>query len=261
MIDRTKRQAKTVFGAASMLAATIGLSGCINIDSSFDGVPLDQLADGDGPPVEITLAGPDDLIVTVGDTLDISVEGDDEVLEDLRFKRKGDSLAIGRESSWGDSRGKAIIRVTMPAPRSVALAGSGDIDSETLASDAEVSIAGSGKVKIGEVAADELDISIAGSGSLSASGSATELEISIAGSGDIDFAGLKADKVDISIAGSGDIELASDGVVEASIAGSGDVTVTGSATCKSSAMGSGTVTCKPATATAQTSEVQQGDAE
>ncbi|MEO1731928.1 MAG: hypothetical protein AAFR64_14490, partial [Pseudomonadota bacterium] len=69
MIARTKRQAKTVLGAASVLAATVGLSGCININTSFDGVPLDELEGGDGPPVEISLVGPDDVIVTVGDTL------------------------------------------------------------------------------------------------------------------------------------------------------------------------------------------------
>ncbi len=212
-------------------------------------------------PVEIALTGPDDVLLSVGDTLDIKVEGDDDVLEDLRFRRDGDTLKIGRESDWGDSRGKAIIRITMPPPRGISLAGSGNLDTEALAKSAEISIAGSGKVDIDTIAADDLDISIADAGSLSGKGTATELDISIAGSGDIEFAEVKADNVEISIAGSGDIALASDGKVDASIAGSGDVIVTGNATCNSSSVGSGNVVCKPAAASAKAEATPKDGAE
>ena len=250
MINQSAAHKAKLVGAASALAATIGLSGCINIDTGFSGVPLDEIDTSASAPVNFALAGPDDVFLTVGDELDIQVEGDAEVLEDLRFKLEGDSLGVGRESGWDSAKGKAIIRITMPAPRELSLAGSGDIEAATLAEDAEVSVAGSGKVTVETVASDELDISVAGSGSLTASGTAKTLEISIAGSGDINFADLEADTVDISIAGSGDVELASDGTVEASIAGSGDVRVTGSAKCQSSSIGSGSVTCRPRPQTA-----------
>lgn len=248
MKDQMASRAKALLGTASLLAASAGLSGCLNINTGFSGVPLDELDTSGSAPNGIALAGPDNLILTVGDTLDIQVEGDPDAIEGLRFDMDGDTLEIGRDSDWMSTSGKAIVRVTMPAPRSVSLAGSGDIDAATLAENAEISIAGSGSVQIGEIASDDLDISVAGSGSLSGSGTINTLEISIAGSGDIDFAKVKADDVEISIAGSGDIALASDGTVDASIAGSGDVNVTGNATCNSSALGSGSVVCKPAAA-------------
>lgn len=237
-------------GSTAILVMSVSLAGCINFDSSFSGVPLDEIDMGSTAPVEFALAGPDDVFLTVGETFNIEVEGDDEAVDDLRFKLDGNSLTVGREGNWMESEGKATIRVTMPAPRSLSLAGSGDIAAETLAETAEVSLAGSGKINVASIEADDLDVSVAGSGLLSAVGTAKSLGISIAGSGDIDFAGLNADKAEISIAGSGDVELASDGEVEASIAGSGDVRVTGNASCQSSSVGSGNVTCRPSKQTA-----------
>jgi hypothetical protein len=244
--------ARRLLTGAGLALGAFALSGCLNISTSFSGVPLDELDTGGAAPVEFALAGPDDAILTVGDTLAITVEGDAAAREAVLFRLDGDKLAVGRDGDWDSADGKATIRVTMPAPREVSLAGSGDISAETLAKSAEVSIAGSGKVTIADLDADRLEVSSAGSGTLAAKGRAERLEISIAGSGDIDFAEVMADDVEISIAGSGDIRLASDGRVSSSIVGSGNVYVTGSATCKTSAVGSGEVTCKPAAQAAST---------
>lgn len=261
MTARSAHRAQSLLSTAVLLASAAGLSACINIDTSFDGVPITELDMSGDAPTEIALAGPDNLILTVGEKLIIQVEGDDEVVKDLRFRLDDDALKIGRESGWDSVSGEAIVRVTMPAPQRVSLAGSGDLEAETLASSAEVDLAGSGAMNIGTIASDDLEIDIAGAGKLTGKGTAKTLEISIAGSGDVDFADLKADEVEISIAGSGDINLASDGSVNASIAGSGDVNVTGKATCTSSAAGSGNVTCReaPKTASAESDDSEEAE--
>lgn len=246
MINQILKPAKTLGAATLLLGASLALSGCLYLASGFDGVPLDELDTSGSPPVEIALAGPDDVILTVGDTLDIAVEGDDAATDDLRFRIDGERLSIGREDGGMNSDGKALIRVTMPAPRAIALAGSGKLEAEALASTAEISLAESNTATVAEIAADDLEVSVAGSGSLSGRGTVERLDISIAGSGDIDFAAVEAEIVEISIAGSGDVTLASNGSVEASIAGSGDVFVTGSASCKTRSAGSGEVRCRPA---------------
>lgn len=251
------QRTKSLLAGVALMVGSLGLAGCLNFSSSFDGETLDELDKSGSAPTEIGLAGPDDIVLTVGDTLAIKVEGDADVVETLRFRRKGNALTIGRDSDGNWTRGKAIVRVTMPAPRDVSLAGSGDITAQTLAEKSEVSIAGSGAVRVGEIASDSLEINVAGSGSLEGSGTVSTLEISIAGSGDIDFAEVTVDTADISIAGSGDIALASDGTVEASILGSGDVVVTGNATCKSDAVGSGTMTCKPKAQAASADEATE----
>ena len=238
---------KTVFGAAA-LSGAIALSGCnISLNGNGDGVPLAELDMSGDVPTAIALVGPDTVVISEGTKLDIQVDGEDAAVTGLRFKIDGDTLTILREADWKGSGG-ATIRVTMPAPAELTMAGSGTIQAENMAKKAEITNAGSGSISIASITATQLDISMMGAGDITASGTAESMDLSIAGSGTAALDGLKADKAEISIAGSGDVRFASDGTVDVSIAGSGDVTVTGNAKCTKSAMGSGTVTCKPADA-------------
>lgn len=242
--------------AIALASASLGLSGCYYIaGAQVPGVPLEELDMAGAAPYELSVAGPDDVIVTVGKTLNIAVDGDSE---GLKFDLTETRLGIARESDWEGSN-TATIRVTMPAPRDISIAGSGDVDAAELASDAEISIAGSGNITVATIAAKRLDVSLAGNGGMTGAGSADRLEISIAGSGDVDFAKLKADRVEVSIAGSGDVSLMSDGEVDASIAGSGNIDVVGTAKCDVSAMGSGTLNCAPAAPAAPAAQAEPSE--
>lgn len=243
---------KLLKGLAPVAALAIGAlaSGCdgvhVNIGDS-KGVPLAEL-DTSGPaPSGIVLAGPDHVIVTDGDALDIDVSGDPEAVEALRFTLDDNTLGIMREKDSWKSDGRATVRVTMPAPKSITLAGSGTIEAASLAGDAEVTIAGSGKASLTSVAAASLDTTIAGSGTLEAAGRAESLDLTVAGSGSARMDELKVEAADVTIAGSGDASFASDGKVDASIMGSGSVTVLGRAECTVSSMGSGTLRCREGT--------------
>ena len=233
-------------GIAIAAAATL-LSACgdINISSSSSGVPLAELDYEGARPTGITLAGPDRMIVTSGDRLTIDVEGDPDVVEKLRFDLEDDTLSVGREGDWRQ-RGIATIRVTMPTPSDLTVAGSGEIQLDRLGTggNAEVSIAES---TIARIDADTLEVNVAGSGSLRAAGTAKKLDLSIAGSGDLNLRDLEVGDADVAIAGSGDAVFASDGSVDASIMGSGDVEVIGNAKCSVSSMGSGDVKCRTRT--------------
>ena len=236
-------------GIAIAAAATL-LSACgdINISSSSSGVPLAELEYEGARPTGITLAGPDRMIVTSGDRLMIDVEGDPDVVEKLRFDLEDDTLSVGREGDWRQ-RGIATIRITMPTPSDLTLAGSGEIQLDRLGTcgNADVSIAGSGKSTVARIDADTLEVNVAGSGSLKAAGSAKKLDLSIAGSGDLNLRDLEVGDADVAIAGSGDAVFASNGSVDASIMGSGDVEVIGNAKCSVSSMGSGDVKCRTRT--------------
>ncbi len=232
-----------------VLALGASLSGCAYIVGDWDevdGVTIGDLDMSGDAPDTIELAGPDKVIITEGEGLTITLEGDEQASEALRFDRNGGELTIARDRSIFDGSGTALVRITMPAPKNLEIAGSGDIEAAALAKSAEVDIAGSGNVTVNTLEADDLEIDIAGSGTVSASGTAKELDISVAGNGDVKFADVMADTVSISIAGSGDVALSSNGSVSASIAGSGDVVVTGSASCTVSSAGSGSLTCRPA---------------
>lgn len=231
---------------AALAVLSLGLAGCnmdINIGDT-DGVPLAELDMSGDAPTELVLAGPDKVVITDGDTLAIEVEGDDEATEKLRFSLEDGTLAISREKdSWKDG-GSATVRVTMPSPKELVLAGSGSIEAASLAGDSNITIAGSGSASIASVTADKLELTVAGSGSVDVTGTAKALEATIAGAGSARMPGLTVESAEVTVAGSGDIAFASDGKIEANIVGSGNVTVTGSATCTVNSIGSGTVTCE-----------------
>ncbi|MEP3052111.1 MAG: head GIN domain-containing protein [Erythrobacter sp.] len=232
-------------GLMAVLAFGVGLSGCeIDVNIDGDGVPLSELEMSGATPDTLALAGPDRVILIEGETLDITVEGDDEAIEALRFDLDDSDLLIYREDGFSSSNG-ATIRVTMPAPREIDIGGSGNVEAARMSENAEINIGGSGSVSVAQIEAESLEVAIGGSGNATAQGTARALEIAIGGSGNVDFSGLTAETAEIAIGGSGDVRLASDGDVEASIAGSGDVRVTGNANCTLNSIGSGTLNCTP----------------
>jgi hypothetical protein len=231
---------------AAMAMAT-GLAGCDNMNIKMggtEGVPLADLDLSGEAPTELALAGPDTVIVSDGEKLAITVEGDQSAVDALRFSLKDGTLGIMRDNESWKNAGNATVRVTMPSPNSLILLASGTIEAASLSGAASVQILGSGKVSTASVNADSLDLNILGSGSYEAAGVTKGIDLTVAGSGSANMAGLKADGADISIMGSGNAEFASDGAVTAEIMGAGNVTVIGNATCTVNSMGSGTVTCK-----------------
>ncbi len=233
---------------ALLLAGTAALAACDGADVAINGqkgVPLSEIEIAGAPPSEVVLASGDTVILTEGNTFAIKVEGSDT--DSLRFVRDGEVIGVTREKGW-DGESNATIRITMPAPKEVTIAGSGTIRAASLASTSEISIGGSGTVEFGTIAAEKLGINIGGSGKVSGAGTVRSLAISIGGSGDVEMQGLKADTAEIAIGGAGDVAFASDGEVTASIAGAGDINVTGKAKCTVSAFGSGSLNCAEGTA-------------
>jgi len=219
----------------------------VNIDINGDkGKPLADLDLSGPPPHSVALLGPDKVMITPGDKLTITVDGNPASTAKLRFTLTGNTLGIMRQNhSWSSSTDSVTVHVTMPAPSDLVMSGSGSINAQEMAQKASVTIAGSGTVATPSVDADKLAVVITGSGAYSAGGKATSLELNIAGSGNADLGGLKVDKAEVNVAGSGSSKFASDGQVTANILGSGLVTVSGRAHCTVSALGTGKLVCEP----------------
>lgn len=243
---------KLLKGLAPVAALAMGtlVAGCDGMNISIgdqEGVPLSEIDMSGAAPTNLVLASRDSVVITTGDELSVDVEGDDDVVDAMRFTLDEDTFGVLRESNFNSDDRVATVRVTMPQPKSLTLAGSGNIASETVADKADVTIAGAGRIDIAALDVSELDFNIMGSGKVGAAGKATKLSLNIAGSGGAELDELTTDEADVTIAGSGEGAFASDGTVDATIMGSGDVTVFGRATCEVNAMGSGKLTCKPAT--------------
>ncbi len=232
-----------------MMSLGASLAGCGGVKVNMgdtDGVPLPEL-DLSGPaPTKLALASGDTVILTEGEALSITIEGDDTAKEDLRFVHKDKLLGIARSSGLMSNGGApATIRVTMARPSELIIGGKGTIAAQGLAAKAKLVIGGSGDMSFEDITAEQLEIVIGGSGKVKGAGSAQQMDISIGGQGTVDLAGLKAERATISIGGSGDVAFASDGTVEANIGGSGKVKVKGRAKCTSKSFGTGQLICEP----------------
>ncbi len=237
---------RALAGVAVMGLAT-ALGGCDGGNISFNGkkgVPLREL-DLNGPaPTVIALLGPDNVRVTRGDKLAITVDG--EGADKLRFALSEGQLGIARED-WklGQSANPATVNVTLPVLSEVMLAGSGNLTADQMAGqEAKIVVAGSGTVDARSVDTQKLKVDVVGSGKLRAAGKTREMKMTVAGSGDAEMDGLNVDEAKVDVAGSGNARFASNGNVRANIMGSGEVRVFGRATCKVSAMGSGKLVCE-----------------
>lgn len=237
---------RAIAGVAAF-GLTTALAGCGSADISFGGekgVPLAELDMSGTAPTAIALLGPDNVKVTRGDKLTISV--DDDADDNLRFALSKGQLGIAREG-WkiGQSIKGATVNITLPMLSDVVLAGSGNLVTDQMGGqEAKIVIAGAGTVEARAIDAEKLEVDVVGAGKLRAAGKAKDLKLTVAGSGDAEMDGLNADTAKVDVAGSGSARFASNGQVNANIMGSGEVRVFGRATCKVSAMGSGKLVCE-----------------
>lgn len=223
-----------LFKNLGYLAASIGSQ---MRDTAFDGVPVEDLDLTEPAPHKVSLLGPARVALCEGEVFRVDVEPGG-TREPVLFSLHDGRLGVGGGNA------ESVVRITMPAPRKLAVAGSGRMSAERLAPGGEVSIAGSGRLEVAAVDGGRLKVSIAGSGRLAIDGHADEFDLSIAGSGACDAEGLMVGKAAVHIAGSGDAIFACNGEVTAHLMGSGNVIVRGSARCSVHSMGSGTLTCE-----------------
>jgi endonuclease YncB( thermonuclease family) len=218
-------------------------NGKFHFGGDWEGVPLEDLDLTQPAPEKILVLGPAAVRITQGDTFRIRAEG--EGARSLRFSTRDDKLVIARRDAGEDGATTAMVDLTLPAPRSLAVMGSGSLEAGSLAGEAKISVAGSGSIRLEGIDCERLRVNLMGSGHLQATGKVAKLKLVSAGSGVSDLAGLEAGKARLSTTGSGSIRLASDGEVEAKMMGSGNITIFGRARCQVQSMGSGKFNCIP----------------
>jgi hypothetical protein len=173
---------------------------------------------------DVELAGALDVAVVGGDDHRVRISGDDNLVESLVTEVDGDTLIVRtpRQTVF-EPRLPLEITVETPELRNVTLAGSGDlrvrdIDGERLSAD----VAGSGDLNV-DGDWRELDAKVAGSGDIKLFGRTKRVDARVAGSGDIDARGLRALNGRAEVDGSGDVRVCVKKELVVRIAGSGDV--------------------------------------
>ena len=178
-----------------------------------------------------------DVVYTVSDTFSVRVKAGEGDMKNLQFENKDSVLYIDYRSSDNENgriwninfhrNRSCTVYISAPYLEHIGISGSADFTcKDTIATkDFNVSIAGSGDVKLKGVKAEAVTFKIAGSGDIDASlCDVAYSKFAIAGSGDMDVNFRDCGEASASISGSGDMDFSGTlGSLAQSVAGSGDI--------------------------------------
>lgn len=250
------RKREILFALAMGGVAAFGAGTVLSAIDDDDDVATEQAFSGPDEKTyevaafdEIQALGPQDIVITYGETLSVSSKGEPLALSLLTAKVDNGRLIIAPEEnfdwdSWENLQG-ATFYVTMPKLEAVDLAGSGDISVDRVEGERfSGTIAGSGNLSVTALKVEQMDIAINGEGDVVLAGEARDARVSISGSGEIKAGALHSTNALITIGGVGDVDLTVEEEARISISGAGDVDISGPGRCSVTRYGVGDVRCQ-----------------
>ncbi len=153
-----------------------------------------------------------ELNVSVGEDYSIEVEGEEELVETLLLKVRGDKLVIYRDDDkkmW-EGRGNDSLKVTVSMPKFTGFDLRGAVDAE-----------------IKGVDSDEVEFDLKGAGNIEVEGKCRWLIVDLKGAGNVDAEDLKCQEVDVALKGAGNIGVYASERIDAEIKGMGNIDVYG----------------------------------
>ncbi len=198
---------------------------------------------------EISLRIDAKLYLAQGDKQSVEIVAKESTLDELITEVKDRELIIrykGANKFWNDFQpGKVEIYITLPEINAITVSGSGDVFNDGAISSRilNLTVSGSGKIKLDDLEAERVKCLQSGSGNiyLDGNGEATDLNISISGSGNFVGEDFEAKDVSVRISGSGGADVHCNENLKARIAGSGNINYNGNPNIDQSIAGSGKV--------------------
>ena len=190
----------------------------------------------------ISLEGSGEVRVTQDGSETLEIETHENIMELVMAEVKDGTLTLGlKDANKMVLPRRLIFHVSVDDLTGLAVAGSGEIEAETISADQmETSVAGSGRIRISNLAADGMRASIGGSGQIELTGGeAADQDISISGSGNYSSGDVCSALVKVEISGSGKATVCATETLDADISGSGSVDYYGQPAVNISSSGSG----------------------
>jgi len=184
-----------------------------------------------------------DLYLKQGSPQKVEIEADEKTLERVVTVVKDGKLKIKFDKPGFSSKSNIKIWVTVPEIEGLYMAGSGNIiaEDEIQSDEMEISVSGSGNMKIKQLTSDEVSMAVSGSGDITIGGTGDEMDVSISGSGKVDAEQLKVEECSVAVSGSGNCTVNVSKELEAAISGSGKVYYAGNPQVNAKVSGSGKV--------------------
>ena len=195
----------------------------------------------------IASAGSYNIIITMGNSESLRLEGDAEQIAEIETVVENGTLKIRNKEkmrswnrNWND---KINIFVNAKSLKNITLSGSGDINVKGVVKSTDLSntLSGSGNISLA-LDATNYSVTISGSGGIKASGKTDNARINVNGSGNFEGNGLRTNIASTRVSGSGDISINVDEALDAVMSGSGNIRYSGNASVKSTKSGSGRIT-------------------
>jgi hypothetical protein len=188
----------------------------------------------------VDVGGEYDVVVRVGATRSVVIEGEDNLLPLIRTEVREGTLHIDSEK---DLRPRDVIRIEIgtEALHGIHSGGSSDVAVRDVRSTSfDASVSGSSELSANGEFGD-LSASISGSGEIRMEGSADAIEGDVSGSGELDLLEVRARSARVNVSGSGGATLNVSERLDARVSGSGDVRYAGRPSVNADVSGSGSV--------------------
>jgi len=183
-----------------------------------------------GTFTKISFRVPGKLYLRQGSPQKVEIQGKKSILDEIETDVDGSRLVIEKEGKWMDwnwSAGDEVtVWITVKDIEALSVSGSGDLIGETkiIANNLDLSVSGSGNLKVEAEASGDMEADVSGSGDLEVTGKCRNYNSDVSGSGKVIMVMNIAEDADFGISGSGKIEASGRAnTVKTSISGSGKV--------------------------------------
>ena len=176
------------------------------------------------------------LILTQGEQESLTIEADEDLIDDLISEVRNGTLHLGLDDDWvsrvgklvssvfSSANGKVTYYLTFVSLVKINASGKCNLKCESLKSDSlKVNVSGYGNLNIGQLETDTLKVNISGRGDFKAAGTVGQQEINISGSGDYATPELNSQSTRIAISGQGDATVRAAENLDITISGVGHV--------------------------------------
>ena len=216
-------------GPASAAEKRYGLTSFETIDVSAD-VTVEVV---NRAPVSAVATGPQDAL----DRLNVEARDGKLVISERQF--------AGDEKRRGP-RGPVVVRINAANLRAATLAGAGSLQIDRLKGQrAMVGLRGPGRLTVGQIITDRLQVGMIGNGTMILAGAAKNAQMTLSGAGSVDAGALTVDELISDSEGAGDHILRAVKSAAVTARGIGKTVVLGKPVCTVRNIGSGSVTCGP----------------
>ena len=176
------------------------------------------------------------LYLTQGEQESLTIEADQQLLDELTAEVRDGTLFLGVEDDWLDRIGKAIsslvsgdqrkvyYHLTVKELEQIHISGNCKLECESLKSDdLGIRVSGLGDLTFEHLDCSTLDVRISGRGEFSAAGRADEQQVRISGSGEYQAGDLASQSMRVVISGQGNATVRVAENLDITISGMGQV--------------------------------------